>query len=69
MAKMIPPYCDENDPKLAAERRVFAKLKNDPATDGWTVLHSLELTSRGHRKPYGEIDFVILVPRGGVFCF
>jgi len=46
---------------------VFGLLKNDPATSEWVVLHSLNLKRSGDR-PYGEVDFVILVPGGGVFC-
>jgi hypothetical protein len=51
----------------AAERRLFELLKHDPDTEGWTVLHSLGLARRA-RKPFGEIDFVILIPGSGVFC-
>ena len=65
MAKMIPPNCDEKAP--GSERRVFDLLKNDPATKDWAVLHSLNLARSGER-PYGEVDFVVLVPGGGVFC-
>jgi superfamily I DNA/RNA helicase len=32
------------------------------------VLHSLGLATRGVGKPYGEIDFVVLIPAGGIFC-
>lgn len=66
MARMIPPYFDEATTSKA-EQLVFEILKNDLLTANWTVLHSLCLTKRG-RKPYGEIDFVLLVPVGGVFC-
>ena len=33
----------------------------------WFVLHSLGLSKR-KGGPYGEIDFVVLVPSGGVVC-
>ena len=66
MSKMIPAQYDASTVS-AAERRVFDLLRNDPDTDGWIVLHSLGLVRRG-RKPYGEIDFVVLIPRGGIFC-
>jgi len=66
MARMIPTYFDEVTTSKA-EKRVFQILKNDPSTADWIVLHSLCLAKRG-RKPYGEIDFVLLVPAGGVFC-
>lgn len=65
MAKMIPPHCDDKAPN--SERRVFDLLKNDPATSDWIVLHSLNLSRTGQR-PYGEVDFVVIVPAGGVFC-
>jgi DNA polymerase III delta prime subunit len=65
MARMIPPHCHESAPN--SERRVFNLLKNDPASSDWVVLHSLNLKRSGER-PYGEVDFVVLVPAGGVFC-
>jgi hypothetical protein len=49
------------------ERRVFSLLEADPDTSDWYVLHSLGLSKRG-RKPYGEIDFVVLLPGEGIFC-
>lgn len=66
MARMIPAAFDESTVS-AAERKIFHLLKNDPATNDWIALHSLGLSRRA-RKPYGEIDFVVLIPRGGVFC-
>jgi hypothetical protein len=66
MARMVPPDFDANATS-GAERRIFDQLRNDPATDEWTVLHSLGLARRG-KKPYGEIDFVVLLPSGGVYC-
>jgi hypothetical protein len=65
MARMIPPRVHEDTP--ASERRIFDLLRLDPATTDWTVLHSLGLSHRG-RKPFGEIDFVVLVPGAGVAC-
>ena len=67
MAKMIPAYI-VNDKTSSAERKIFDLLKKDPDAKGWTVLHSLELARRGKRKPYGEIDFVVIVPREGIVC-
>ncbi len=63
---MVPAAFDASTAS-AAERRLFELLKHDPATADWIVLHSLGL-SRRRNKPYGEVDFVILIPRGGVFC-
>ena len=65
MAKMIPPYCDDDAP--GSEKRVFRYLREDPDTTEWTVLHSLGLARR-QRSPYGEIDFVAIIPREGIVC-
>lgn len=65
MARMIPPDCPPDTP--AGEAILFNKLRTDPGTGGWIVLHSLEL--RKHRtKSEGEIDMVILAPALGVLC-
>ncbi|MBI4695348.1 MAG: NERD domain-containing protein [Gammaproteobacteria bacterium] len=63
MARLIPSFIDERAPP--GERDVFAMLASGP--DGWTALHSLDLTpwNRGLRT---EIDFVVLVPDSGVLC-
>ena len=66
MAKMIPAQIDDGVVS-SAERRVFQLLDSDPDTDGWIVLHSLGL-SRRKSGPYGEIDFVVIIPREGVLC-
>ena len=42
-------------------------LENDPATTDWTVLHSLGIARRP-TGPYGEIDFVAIIPGEGVIC-
>jgi hypothetical protein len=65
MARMVPPFTHDETPE--SERKVFNRLKSDPGTDGWVVLHSLALSRRG-AKPYGEIDFVVLEPGGAVVC-
>jgi hypothetical protein len=65
MARMIPPRYEGT--ASTAEKRVFHLLEGDPATSEWFVLHSLGLSKRGS-GPYGEIDFVVLVPLGGVVC-
>ena len=66
MATMIPP--DIYDSRVSTgERRIFGLLKNDPGTIGWTVLHSLGVARRP-TGPYGEIDFVVIVPGEGVIC-
>ena len=65
MAKMIPPHWHDRTP--TSEQRVFNLLQNDPATADWVVLHSLNLKQSG-TQPYGEVDFVVLIPSAGVFC-
>jgi hypothetical protein len=65
MAKMIPPHWHDRTPN--SEQRVFNLLQNDPATKDWVVLHSLNLKQSG-TQPYGEVDFVVLIPCAGVFC-
>ena len=65
MAKMIPPHWHEKTPR--SEQRVFNLLEKDPQTEEWIVLHSLNLKQSGTR-PYGEVDFVVLIPGAGVIC-
>lgn len=65
MAKMIPSYWHPSTPR--SEQRVFNILKNDPSTAEWMVLHSLNLKQSG-RQPYGEVDFVVVIPGEGVLC-
>ena len=65
MAKMIPPHWHDRTPN--SEQRVFNLLQNDPATKDWVVLHSLNIKQSG-TQPYGEVDFVVLIPCAGVFC-
>ena len=66
MARMIPAQLDDSVVS-AGERRVFHLLETDPDTGGWTVLHSLGLARR-RTGPYGEIDFVVLIPGEGILC-
>lgn len=66
MARMLPSRIAP-EVTNSAERRVYEWLENDPATDDWIALHSLGL-SRHERLLYGEVDFVVLAPRYGVFC-
>jgi Nuclease-related domain/UvrD-like helicase C-terminal domain/PhoH-like protein len=49
------------------EREIFRRLRDDPSTGGWFVLHSLDIAE--HRKQVsGEADFVVIVPGKGVLC-
>ena len=64
MAQMLPRQVFDKTVSRA-ERRLFAKIKVD-LDDRWTVLHSLGFV--GHpRKPWAEIDFVLIGPPG-IFC-
>ena len=65
-ARMIPPHLS-SDVKSAGERILFRRLRDDPGTNGWTVLHSLNI-ARHVSQVEGEVDFVILVPTLGVLC-
>src|SRR4051794_39502933 len=66
MARMIPAVIDP-DTKSPGEREVFQRLRDDPATQDWTVLHSFGLP-RHQTQVEGEVDFVVLVPSLGVLC-
>ncbi len=63
---MIPAQIDDSV-ESSAERRIFDLLAADPDTAGWTVLHSLGLARRP-TGPYGEIDFVVVIPQEGILC-
>lgn len=66
MAIMIPSVISP-EVKSSAERRIFEWFQNAPGTDKWIVLHSLGITT--HNKViYGEIDFLVLAPRLGIFA-
>lgn len=66
MARMIPPYLSE-DVQSPGEKALFFKLRDDPATKDWIVLHSLFVAEHPKRIS-GEIDFVVIVPNYGVLC-
>jgi superfamily I DNA/RNA helicase len=66
MAKMYPAqiYSGTSSP---GEVEIFHRLRDDPLTKKWLVLHSLDVSH--HRSQIaGEIDFVIIVPGKGVLC-
>lgn len=65
MARMIPPTCPSRAP--AGERDLFDKIRTDPDTNGWVVMHSLDL-KKHLSKIEGELDMVVLVPGLGVLC-
>lgn len=65
MARMIPPACPAKTP--VGERELFEKLRDDPDTAGWVVLHSLDI-KKHKSKIEGELDMVVIVPGKGVLC-
>lgn len=65
MAKLLPPYIDKSC-KSTGEKMIFDIFKNNSFTKDWIVLHSLNLSQHTVRL-YGEIDFLILIPGGGIF--
>lgn len=66
MARMIPPRIAPNT-RSPGEIEVFERLRDDPATEDWIVLHSLDIAE--HRTQLaGEVDFVVIVPGHGVLC-
>ena len=66
MSTMYPPQVYSGT-KSQGEIEIFNRLKSDPATDDWIVLHSLDIAE--HRsQTSGEIDFVVIVPGKGVLC-
>ena len=66
MARMIPPAISPSC-SSPGEKEIFARLKNEPGTQDWIVLHSLDIAHH-LRQIVGEADFVIIVPTLGVLC-
>lgn len=66
MARMIPSTIGR-DTGSPGEHEVFNRLRDDPATQDWTVLHSFDLP-RHRTQVRGEVDFVILIPGEGILC-
>jgi len=66
VARLIPSV---RDPATTSpgEAQLFEKLRDDPGTNDWTVLHSLDLPKHV-RQLEGEIDFVVIVPGKGLLC-
>jgi hypothetical protein len=66
VARMIPPTIS---PLCSSpgEKEIFARLKDEPGTQEWIVLHSLDIAHH-LRQVAGEADFVIIVPSLGVLC-
>jgi len=49
------------------EMEIFRRLKNDPETSGWTVLHSLDIANHISQVS-GEADFLVIIPGKGILC-
>ena len=66
MAKIIPPTIHAGTTSKG-EAEIFLRLRDDPSTHDWIVLHSLDVAN--HQKQVsGEIDFVVIIPGKGVLC-
>lgn len=65
MAKILPPYIDKSC-KSSGEVLIYNLFKNNSYTKDWIVLHSLNLSQHTVRL-YGEIDFLLLIPHGGIY--
>lgn len=66
MARMIPPVIPATCPS-PGEREIFTRLKDEPGSKDWIVLHSLDIAHH-LRQVTGEADFVIIAPSLGVLC-
>lgn len=63
---MIPAYISD-EVKSNGEKQIFSYFETDPDTKSWVVLHSLNLSEHLTRR-YGEVDFIVLAPKLGIFC-
>jgi hypothetical protein len=63
---MIPPGFDR-ERTAPGEQIVFERLRLEPGTADWIVLHSLDVADHG-TQVQGEIDFVVIAPGLGVLC-
>ncbi len=67
MATMMPESISSNAPW--SEKRVFSLLRDDPATNGWVVMHSFRtMLLNQHSGWRREIDFLMLIPNRGILC-
>lgn len=69
MARMVPArildLATDGQPPVGGEVTIFEALRNEPGTEDWVVLHSVNIP-RHIRRHEGEADFVILAPGLGV---
>lgn len=63
---MIPAVLDPGT-QSPGEKEVFRRLRDDPGTADWIVLHSFDLP-RHKTQVRGEADFVVLAPGLGMLC-
>jgi len=66
VARMIPATISQACAS-GGEREIFARLRDEPHTENWIVLHSLDIASHV-RQVSGEADFLIIVPSLGALC-
>ena len=62
MATMVPATIP-NAPE--SSQMVFDLLRDDPATDGWVIIHSVSSPTEGSLQ---GIDFLALVPNQAILC-
>lgn len=65
MARMIPPQVAADVPR--GERQLFSKLRDDPLSRDWLVLHSFDIR-RHVARAEGEADMLIIAPGLGILC-
>jgi len=63
---MIPAVIDR-ETRSPGERDLFRRLRDDPGTADWIVLHSFNLP-RHRTQVQGEADFVVFAPALGMLC-
>lgn len=64
LARMIPPLITSTCAS-PGERDLFLRLRDDPHTSDWIVLHSLDIAEH-RRQVSGEVDFICVIPEKGV---
>lgn len=63
MARLMPPFFPNDSPP--GEQSIYQALASSADTDGWIVLHSLNIAEHV-RNPEGEADFVVIAPMLGL---
>lgn len=63
---MIPALLDTTT-QSPGEREIYHRLRDDPGTRDWTVLHSLDIQHHVTAVA-GELDFLVLVPGKGALA-